>query len=146
MKILAIIPQESTCDSNFPPAPEGGVQKGKVHFSFLLSDVCFSFALTLRMELMKPSRMLLGSWARKPFCVPRFLFVGNRLQPPWPSLSSKGQVQTVANQGREGIQVQGKGSQETIAQPWDRILVPPQWINITISLSSSAEPSTNGRC
>ena len=34
--------------------------------------------------------------------VPHLLFVGNRLQPPWPSLSSKGQVQTVANQGREG--------------------------------------------
>ena len=55
----------------------------------------------------------------------------------WPSLSSKGQVQTVANQGREGMQRQGKSSQETIVQPWVRVLVPPQGIHITISLSSS---------
>ena len=28
---------------------------------------------------------------------------------------------------------------ETTAQPWDRVLVPPQGIHITVSLSSSAE-------
>ena len=38
------------------------------------------------------------------------------VQPPRPSLSSKGQVQTVANQGREGMQTQGKSSQETTVQ------------------------------
>ena len=32
---------------------------------------------------------------------PHFLFLGNKLQPPRPSLSSKGQVQTIAPQGRE---------------------------------------------
>ena len=40
----------------------------------------------------------------KSFCIPHFLFLGNEFQPPWPSLSSKGQVQAVANQGREGMQ------------------------------------------
>ena len=65
---------------------------------------------------MKLNRTLWGSRAQKPFCVPRFLFVGNKLQPPWPSLSSKGQVQTVVDQGREGMQKQGRGSQETIVQ------------------------------
>ena len=45
---------------------------------------------------------LWGSWAWKLISVPHFLFVRNRVQPPWPSLSSKGQVQTAANQGREG--------------------------------------------
>ena len=37
--------------------------------------------------------------------------------------------------------------QETIAEPWGRILVPPQGIYITISLRSSTErkPPTNGR-
>ena len=69
------------------------------------------------------------------FPCPPFL-VGNRLQPPWPSLSSKGQIQAFANQGREGMQRQGRGSQETIVQPWGRVLVPPQGIHITISLSS----------
>ena len=34
------------------------------------------------------------------------------------------------------------------AQPWDRVLVPPQGIHVTISLSSSAElkPPTNVKC
>ena len=32
--------------------------------------------------VLKLSRTLWGSWAWKPFCVPCFLFVGNRLQPP----------------------------------------------------------------
>ena len=61
-----------------------------------------------------------SSWAHKPFCVPRFFFLGNKLQPPWPSLSSKGQVQTVANQGREGMQSPGRSSQETIVQLWEQ--------------------------
>ena len=45
---------------------------------------------------------LWGFWAHKPFCVPHFLFLGNKREPSWASLSSKGQVQTIANQGREG--------------------------------------------
>ena len=56
-----------------------------------------------------------------------------------PSLSSKGQVQTAMNQGREGMQRQGRGSQETIVQPWGRVLALPQGIHIMLSLSSSAE-------
>ena len=39
--------------------------------------------------------------------------VGNRLQPSWPSLSSKGQVQTPAAQRREGIRRQGRNNRET---------------------------------
>ena len=56
--------------------------------------------------ILKPGRTLWGSQAQKPFCVPCFLFVGNRLQPPQPSLSSKWQVQTVANQEKEETQKQ----------------------------------------
>ena len=37
------------------------------------------------------------------------------------------------------MQKQRRGSQEIIVQPWGRMLVPPQGIYITISLSSSAE-------
>ena len=33
----------------------------------------------------------------KPFCVPCFSFVGKRLHPPRPSLSTKVQIQTVTN-------------------------------------------------
>ena len=58
------------------------------------------------------------------------------LQPPWLSLSSKGQIRTVANPGREGMQRQGNGSQETILQAWGRVLVLPQGIHIPMSLSS----------
>ena len=52
-------------------------------------------------------------------------------------------VQTVANQGKEGMHSQRRRSQEPTVQPWDRALVPPSGI----SLSSSAELKTpvNGR-
>ena len=39
------------------------------------------------------------------------------IQPPQPFLSSKGYVQTVANQGRERMQKQKRSSQETMVQP-----------------------------
>ena len=139
-----------------------------------------TFAVTTETE-----QDTVGVLAPDPFYVPCFLFVGNRLQPSWPSLRSKRQVQTVANQGREGTQRQRRSSQETVmqetplavqwlgfltsnaggmgsipdrgtktphatetAQPWDRVLVPPQRIHVTISLSSSAElkPPTNVKC
>ena len=47
------------------------------------------------------------------------------IQPPWPSLSSKEQVQTVANQGREGMQRQGRSSQESIVH---RVPFVVQWL------------------
>ena len=64
----------------------------------------------------------------------------------WLGQNSKGQVQAVANQGREGMQKPQRSSLETIVQPWSSVLIPPQIIYITISLSSSAElkPPTNG--
>ena len=55
---------------------------------------------------MKLSRSLWGSWAWKPFHF-SCLFVGNSLQPPPPSLSSKGQVPTIGNRRRERILRQG---------------------------------------
>ena len=33
-----------------------------------------------------------GTPEQKPFCFPHFFFLGNKLQPLWPSLHSKGQV------------------------------------------------------
>ena len=44
--------------------------------------------------------------------------------------------QTVANQGREGMQRRRRSSQKTTVQAWGRVLVPPQGIHITRSLSS----------
>ena len=54
-----------------------------------------------------------GSKHPKLFC---FLFAAKRLQPPTASLSSKGKIQTVTNQGSKGMQTQRKGGQETMAQ------------------------------
>ena len=63
---------------------------------------------------------LLALLVTKTFC-PYLLFVGNRLQPPWPSLSSKGQMWTVVNQRKEGIQRQGSvGSRCEDLHPWQR--------------------------
>ena len=87
-----------------------------------------------------------GHKSRKPFCVSHFLITGNRLHSAsWPSLNSKGQVQTAVNQGREGKWRQGRNSQETIVQPWGGVLVPPQGIYITISLSCFADTVTPTR-
>ena len=61
------------------------------------------------------------------FLFPRFLFVGNRLQPPLPSLSPKGQIRTVANQGREGMQRQGRKPPEARSKkPKKLIRRPPE--------------------
>ena len=68
----------------------------------------------------------MGLWSTDLFCVLHFLSVGiGFFQPPWPSLSSKGWIQTIANQGREGIQKQRRNKQ-MVVQPWDRVLVPTQ--------------------
>ena len=65
------------------------------------------------------------------------------IQPPRPSLSSNGQIQTVANQGREGTRRQGRSSQETIAQPGGRVPAPARGIHITVSLSCFADTETS---
>ena len=56
-----------------------------------------------------------------------------------------GQVQAVANQGREGVQRQERSSQETVVQAWGRVLVPPQGIHKTIYLSCFADTETPTR-
>ena len=60
------------------------------------------------------------NWARpcgapgyRSLSVPLFLCVGNRFQPPWPSLSSKGQIWTVANEGRQGMGEDAETREET---------------------------------
>lgn len=78
-----------------------------------------------------------GLLSQNPFLAPCFLFVGNRLWPPWTTPSSEGQIRTVAKQEREGIQRQERNSQETIVEPWDRVQVLPQKIHAKTSLNSS---------
>ena len=78
-----------------------------------LRDTHWSLTPSFPLQILKPSRTLWGSWARKTFHVPHFLFVGNRLQPPRSSLSPKGQIQTFVHQGSKGMQRQRRSSQET---------------------------------
>ena len=56
------------------------------------------------------------SWVQKPFHAPLSRFVRKRLQLLRISLISKRQIQTVTNQGLEGMQKQRKGSQEAIVE------------------------------
>ena len=87
-----------------------------------------------------------GSWAHKPFFVSHFLFLENKLQPLWPSLSSKGQVQTVVNQGREGMQRQERSSQEAIVQLWGQGPGPSSRnTDNNIFEFCRTKPPTNGR-
>ena len=98
----------------------------------------------------RPCGALLGT---NPFCVPHFLFGGNRLNLASVTfLSSKGQIQIFASQGREGTKKQREGTkkqrkrhQETTVLPWDRILV-PQEIYITIPLCSSLGNKASPSC
>ena len=59
-----------------------------------------------------------SSLVQGPSCVsflrlPCFLFAGKRLQPPRPSLSFKGQIQTVTHQKSEGMQKQRESNDVT---------------------------------
>jgi len=97
--------------------------------------------------ILKSSRTLWGSWAWKPFLIPCFLFVGNRLQPLWPSWISKEWIQIVVNQGREGIQRQGRGSQETRVQLWQGSgSASGDTHNIIFELLTDLKSPINGRC
>ena len=150
IRVLQVIFKKGSLSYNEVPA--GGIQYESSDTLTLRGRFtpqpgrCFLSALTTShpptpascsLVSVKPSSTLWGFWAWKPVRVPHSLFVGNRLQPPCPSLSPKGQIhRTGANQGREGMQRQGRRSQETMVQPWDRVLVPPQGIHRTVSLSS----------
>ena len=78
------------------------------------------------------------------FCVPCCLLGIRFIQPPWPlsSLSSIGQLQTLANQGREGKGKTGKG-QSRVVQSWGRVPIPSQVAPITVSLSSAGTKAFN---
>ena len=70
---------------------------------------------------------------------PAFVGVGPQRRLSAKELHSKRQVQTGANQRREGMQKEGRSCRKTIAQPWGRVLVPARGIRPkNISLSTSA--------
>ena len=95
---------------------------------------------------LKSNRTLWGSWAQKPFWAPYCSIRENRLHSAsWPSMSSSGQAQTMAQRGREGMQRQGKSSQETVAQFVGRVLVPSQGIHLRISMNCFADSETPSR-
>ena len=71
--------------------------------------------------------LLIEAFLCPPFPVRRGRTSGSMTFP-----DSKGQIQTVANKEREGLQRQERRSEETV-QPWGRVLVPPQGTPITVS-------------
>ena len=75
-----------------------------------ITDVCSPSHCDLTQQAFELRRTLWDFLTWKFFCVLLFLFVRNRHHPSWPFLCSKGQIQIVANQGRN--------SQETT---WDKI-------------------------
>ena len=75
-------------------------------------------------------------------CLQEIVFI----QPPGPSLSSRGQVQTVVNQERGGDEETREAqSEETRVQPWGRVLVSPQGTHRTVSLRCFADTETPTR-
>ena len=96
---------------------------------------------------LKLSRTLWDSWAQSPFFVPLFLFVGNSLQPPWASLSSKGQIWTILIREGRGCREREEQSRNNNAT-LGRVLVPPQGKHLKISFVLFIELKTpiNGRC
>ena len=68
----------------------------------------------------------MGLWSTDLLCVLHFLSVGYRLHSASLTFPEfQGWIQTIANQGREGIQKQRRNNQ-MVVQPWDRVLVPTQ--------------------
>ena len=90
------------------------------------------------------SRALWGSWTQKPFCVPHFLIIGNRLHsasltfPEFQQADSNKQL-LIRERTRE------EKSRETIVQPWGKVLVPSQGIHITRSLSCFSDTESPTR-
>ena len=68
----------------------------------------------------------MGLWSTDLLCVLHFFSVGYRLHSASLTFPEfQGWIQTIANQGREGIQKQRRNNQ-MVVQPWDRVLVPTQ--------------------
>ena len=81
----------------------------------------FSYVVTFLFEIEQGLRYKVECGpGHKSFCVPHFLFLGRVLQPLWPSLSSKGQVHTGADWGREKMQIPGGAVGEPRVQPGGR--------------------------
>ena len=88
-----------------------------------------------------------GSWAQKPFCVPHFLMIGNRLHSAsmtFPEFQWGRFKQMLIREGGDA-ETREEQSGEPIVQPWGRVLVPPQGTHITISLSCFADTETRTR-
>ena len=63
---------------------------------------------------------------------------GHKTLSVYPSLNSKRQVRTVANQGRGERGDKGGRAKKQQCSLRDRVLVSPKWVHITLSLNSSA--------
>ena len=96
-------------------------------------------------EGLKPSRILWGSWTQS-LSVSLFSWLQKIvfILPPWPSLNSKGQVQTVANQGKEGQgPIPHQGIHRTISlNCFADTETHPRWKKLTVFCSQACRPQT----
>ena len=72
--------------------------------------------------IIETEQETLGLQATDPFSVPCFLFVRYRLQLPWPSLSPKGKIQTVANQRKKGVKTQRRRPPEAKSKKPEKLI------------------------
>lgn len=94
---------------------------------YFITDICSPSHCDLTPQAFELRRTLWDFSTWKFFCVLLFLFVRNRHQPSWPFLSSKGQIQIVANQGeaaKKPLETRLKGPEKIIKSrrptTWDK--------------------------
>ena len=85
---------------------------------FLVKILFSSRLRSIQKRRSETERDSVVSWAQKPFCVPPNLFVGNRLETPGPSLSSKGQIEQLLIREVRGCRDREEESRNNSAALW----------------------------
>ena len=88
---------------------------------------------------IKTEQGSVGLQSTYPFCVLCFLFVGYRVHSSSLTFPESQRAYSDSCLSGKGGDTEARRSNQMVVQPWGRVLVPPQGICITISLSSSAE-------
>ena len=124
---------------------EASIQQCWTHFWHCL-HLLGNFNTFFSPSTFETEQDLVGFLGMEAFPCPPFLVCRKQTAASMTFPASQRANRKVAYQGREGRQRQGRSSQETIAQPWGRVLVPSEGIHITISLSSLQilKPPKNG--
>ena len=114
---------------------------------FLVKNLFSSRLRSIQKRRSETERDSVVSWAQKPFCVPPNLFVGNRLETPGPSLSSKGQIEQLLIREVRGCRDREEESRNNSAALWqDPGSASRDAHNNIFELLKELKPPTSGRC